>query len=1093
MAWFKRHKNPEDSTPAVDNNIVEPDTAAQQATLDAARDGEYLNAEEMKEKMEKLKSPMETSAEQSPDQAEAEPLPENNDTPENSPTTEAEAEPALTEEEIINEATKQLLEDSKWLHDYIASEFPELSEEEQQEIVDKYISIPGKLGFKDSITKAVKDAAQSLEAGGIKGILAKAGVGAAVGALKMATRSLILGSSFGSAVAIGAAAGGITGMVQTHMRERRKVNLDNVYDQLNEAEKNNDALRVSQIIGNLERQLLAGKMWEKDAKHVRYLVLETKVKLEVLLRKAEFENQSTKDKIDLILKASSEARGDLNRKQNKEVAKLLKEIKFKTDKNSFLNYKAKLAKAFVTGAVVGAFGASIGAGITQAVHYVADLAYSGRGLNKISEIYGGTKPAAPDAIKDASIDQIKEQLQQRNERMIAGATESAEKMRDELASKSMEVAAKPGDGAVNMYRSAIHDYLVNEGKLNGKGLDSYSVAERNYAEEYLNKMHALELANGDTHLDPNDIAKVKVVDIQDALKHASDLSDSKEAHLDALLKTKGHLLSTETISEMNRDDLINPDNNFSNITLSPDAIQPDSPSSTEIIPDSSTPSDVYQPDQSGPVAEQPTSENPQPKPQKKGDWIDFLFRNPEKVAGVATAVVGGGALLGAGIVGGSIWAGLRWRDRKSFDRLTQHSNPEGFEIIPPESQADKDKIHKQRGSLYRALAHYIRKANEEGVRLKKVVFDTDPHSESHEDDHGVLHLNIYEKSKELKLFLEDVIRREKYETEELSDEPEVNEEEQVAPQQSVEEAAGQPEPSEPEPPIAQSKVTYPIDRDNEPEAENLSVEPVAPAPSVESDSEIPSPQPPIDEDISYRPAPEPTPEEMFGAPVKETEESGEASEPVVDLSNQEDEPEPPVASTEPEIPSSQPELEDNNPYEPVPQPSFEDVFGAPPEIAEETEEAEEKVKPKTWSEHKRELFAEGKRLGVPVDGLDSWSQVMRTDKGNFIDALLQKEKLSSLQTPEGAEKDYIQKVIMEVLNKAKGNMELLAGLYTDLLNELPADSKAANKSNIKKLIGHISSILREPDHIEALSRAIPKSDKKNMVSLARGGRSIKIK
>ncbi|MEZ4180213.1 MAG: hypothetical protein R3B41_01670 [Candidatus Doudnabacteria bacterium] len=500
------------------------------------------------------------------------------------------------EEQVPEAVEREFIDDLSWLDDFIKSHYPDISEEEISRIKQEFGQPENKEKFFQKVTSGIKSGFENIAgefvAGGVAGLVGKAGVNYAIGLAKNTLRSgLIIGAASGPSMAAGlvpaalagATAGSVVGGVRTFLKERKKIDLtkyeqeiDSVIDSLQpESGKMPSMLAIdaAQKIGQTEKQLQSeGFNLEELSQNIelKNKILKAKVLLELAVNNEKVESSDSElEKINHILQFCKNSRKDLSFfgkiKNNKEVSKFIKQVQFETQKVEFKDYRGKLARGIIKGAITGAVGGTIG-GI---VHDYVTSHLSGRSVDEM------VKPSASDAMKNTAPTLSQEQI---NGVTLAETARATQEALNNLKTKDFVMVADKGDGELRMYRQALHDYLINSGKLNGQKLGDFSDEQLIYAEEYLKKQ--VDKAGGvswpkgmDDAIEPGDRITIKGSFLVDALKQANTLTDEQEQNLESLLQTKDHSLSEQSLEQMHAKELRILDNEFSEIKIDKDRIE----------------------------------------------------------------------------------------------------------------------------------------------------------------------------------------------------------------------------------------------------------------------------------------------------------------------------------------------------------------------------------------------------------------------------------------------------------------------------------------------------------------------------------------
>lgn len=383
-------------------------------------------------------------------------------------------------------------------------------------------------------------------------------------AIKLGVKALLGGTavagglaSFGIAMFAGGVAGGAIEGIRRTLKERTKFVVADALTKFDAAE--GDKVKQVAIAHELDRlakeSLLTGdkEQIQEAATRARAFL----VPFETALKAGELKGDTEKNKIAFIISKSRSVRKQVPNDERKAVAELLDTLKF--DSKTFTlgelrkdkEARSRIIHAAGRGAAVGALGGAAGFAFMEAAEWLRG------GAEVVEKVAGaGSGPSGEYAnMSAAELEQLTGISGASAEKV--GTTlskESLVQIRNALMEAKYESIANRGEGVTHLARKAIHDFLINS-----HWSEKLSVEQLVYMEDSLVKD---ALKHGTKELvQPDQKMSWTGQQIADVLEKARGLNEGQIKNLTALLKTREHSLSKETIAFLNdRSKLANPSN-----------------------------------------------------------------------------------------------------------------------------------------------------------------------------------------------------------------------------------------------------------------------------------------------------------------------------------------------------------------------------------------------------------------------------------------------------------------------------------------------------------------------------------------------------
>lgn len=406
----------------------------------------------------------------------------------------------------------------------------------------------------------VLDRIKNLKSWEWKELAMSAGAG---GAARMAIR-LAFGSSLGVGIAASALGGGITRGVREYRKERKQFTAESVLEKLRNAKsieeraavlnKAEEAHRKARVAGSEEElsiltdELRAARLFtdeEIEKLHADRNVSDDKLKILGIISAAE--------KVRKSIPKTSELR--------KDAEKFIEEVNFELKKVD----RKKVATAVVKGAVAGVVGGAIASAVADWLHVPSHgifghgVSPKGGGLPEVAP----PKLAMPQPIHVPSTEEAfrhQDIFIRKAEAASAATKEALEKAQSEILERKFGAVVEKGEGATHVARKIIHDYLVNEQKLNPDSFEMPSLEQLVYMEDTL-KSPVSKIAEKGFHI--GDHLDLTGENLGKVYQKAMNFKSQQLSNLKELLQESAHRISSKNVEMMtNLDDIRDSGNNF---------------------------------------------------------------------------------------------------------------------------------------------------------------------------------------------------------------------------------------------------------------------------------------------------------------------------------------------------------------------------------------------------------------------------------------------------------------------------------------------------------------------------------------------------
>ncbi len=482
-----------------------------------------------------------------------------------------------TSEEIDHQAeevAEQMLSEKEQIEQLIEEHFAEEFEKVRSldengdemvatlkaELLEKIQGSPSKSRLKSIISHvATKFTLPALAGAGLRSVA------------KSSARVYFGWSTLGASIGLGALIGGGAAAIETYIKEREKVNSNDVLRQLDEAMGEGDQVKLAEIIDVARKQIKKGKLLPLEVNEMKVRLQKAEMQLRLKLKEEVLEEFTEAERFLWVAKKSMESRSSLRGLEEIKHQKLEEKIKFEMQANP--EFKKKLIQNIAIGTAAGMLGGAAGYGM----HAVMDSEYvrsvfgwepGQKSSEKVAEkaITETGKVLKVDPVTAEQVTNNVGQLQ--HETLTSHSKELIAQAQRELLQEKFSVAAEKGEGATHAARDLIHDYIINAENLGDKprmSLTPEQLAKLVYAEDSLMKEHFLGQTAGVEHIvQPGQKFELTGAQIQAALDKADKLTPEQLASMSKMLNTPGHQLSEQTQEWLKKDQLDNGENSFWN-------------------------------------------------------------------------------------------------------------------------------------------------------------------------------------------------------------------------------------------------------------------------------------------------------------------------------------------------------------------------------------------------------------------------------------------------------------------------------------------------------------------------------------------------
>ena len=363
------------------------------------------------------------------------------------------------------------------------------------------------------------------------------GVGAGAGAAtRIGLRTALGAKTLGATLAIGAGAGAVSGGVREWVKQLRFGNYSESFKEnlvnLKEAKSIELSQQKVKIQKALEEEQKIGYGLNNTGSTAK--IDEYRQQIATIDRVLEFkvEQNGSKPKVkdlkrflEVDFNKAQELIGGQKSPEFQKLSAELKENRWK---------KGKIGKAILKGAIFGA----VGAGMANSVmDFAGAHGWLPAGI-------GGGEAAGHVAENGISHEMINNCIAGQVVDKGAGASEHIlSEARAHLAEHSFGIHIQHGDGATQIARRAIHDYLVNEKHLEGVHFKEPNLAELVNAEDTLRREIEQHVGSVIPGSQIGSVVEVHGQSIEKVLQHAMGLHENQIDHVNSILAEPAHHIS----------------------------------------------------------------------------------------------------------------------------------------------------------------------------------------------------------------------------------------------------------------------------------------------------------------------------------------------------------------------------------------------------------------------------------------------------------------------------------------------------------------------------------------------------------------------